>query len=114
MLLDQYSKCDIADEEVDFVRNLREEIVLDLLKLRKCNRISQFRNKIAKDKINQERQKVDEQYLKLQNLLYEVSHIENEVVHCLEFKSKKDDIDLIPTEQFYEEAPVSVSKPVWM
>ena len=34
----------------------------------------------------QSKQKIDQQHLQLQNLLYEVMHLQKEITKCLEFK----------------------------
>lgn len=66
----------------------------------------------ARDKTAEARQSVDGVTLQLQNLLYEVAHLKKEVRRCLEFQSADQEIDLVPVEQFYIEAPESISRPV--
>uniref|UniRef100_A0A671VWZ6 THO complex 5 n=1 Tax=Sparus aurata TaxID=8175 RepID=A0A671VWZ6_SPAAU len=57
------------------------------------------------------KQRVDVLHLQLQNLLYEVLHLQKEISKCLEFKSKHEDIDLVSEEEFYQEAPAEISRP---
>jgi hypothetical protein len=54
--------------------------------LKKLNRVSHLRINKARIKSNEEKNKVDEHHLELQNLLYEISHIQKEVNKCLEFR----------------------------
>ncbi|TKC44800.1 hypothetical protein EI555_003716, partial [Monodon monoceros] len=54
--------------------------------------------------------KVDAYHLQLQNLLYEVMHLQKEITKCLEFKSNHEEIDLVSLEEFYKEAPPDISK----
>ncbi|KFO66060.1 THO complex subunit 5 [Corvus brachyrhynchos] len=59
----------------------------------------------------QAKQKVDAYHLQLQNLLYEVMHLQKEITKCLEFKSKHEEIELVSLEEFYKEAPPEISRP---
>uniref|UniRef100_A0A8C3SPK7 THO complex 5 n=2 Tax=Chelydra serpentina TaxID=8475 RepID=A0A8C3SPK7_CHESE len=54
---------------------------------------------------------LDAYHLQLQNLLYEVMHLQKEITKCLEFKSKHEEIDLVSVDEFYKEAPSEISKP---
>uniref|UniRef100_A0A2K6URM9 THO complex 5 n=1 Tax=Saimiri boliviensis boliviensis TaxID=39432 RepID=A0A2K6URM9_SAIBB len=54
--------------------------------------------------------RLDAYHLQLQNLLYEVMHLQKEITKCLEFKSKHEEIDLVSLEEFYKEAPPDISK----
>ena len=82
---------------------------------------------MARDGTNMAKQSMDSFNLSLQNLLYEVLHLKKEVTKCVNFKvnilkfflflkmstfqSADDNLDLIPTETFYSEAPDTVSNP---
>jgi len=79
--------------------------------LKKLNRLEKLRIKKSRDATNQAKQSVDSFNLQLQNLLYEVLHLKKEVTKCVNFKSADESLTLIPTEQFYEEAPPTVSRP---
>lgn len=74
--------------------------------------IPQIRVRDAREKTAEARQSVDGVTLQLQNLLYEVAHLKKEVRRCLDFQSADEAIDLVPIEQFYMEAPDSISRPV--
>lgn len=79
--------------------------------LKKLNRLEKFRTKMSRDTLNREKQQVDSYHLQLQNLLYEILHLKKEVTKCLQFKSKDEEIDLVPVEEFYKEAPESLLRP---
>jgi len=79
--------------------------------LKKLNRLEKLRIKRSRDATNQSKQGVDSFNLQLQNLLYEVLHLKKEVTKCVHFKSADESLTLIPPEQFFEEAPSSVSRP---
>ena len=66
----------------------------------------------ARERTAEARQGVDGVTLQLQNLLYEVAHLKKEVRRCLDFQSADQEIDLVPLEQFYKEAPESICCPV--
>ncbi|XP_071445932.1 THO complex subunit 5 homolog A isoform X2 [Hetaerina americana] len=80
--------------------------------LKKLNRLEKFRTKKSRDILNKEKQQVDSYHLQLQNLLYEKLHLKKEVTKCLEFKSKDEEIDLVPVEEFFKEAPEHISRPI--
>uniref|UniRef100_A0A095C0L9 THO complex subunit 5-like protein n=1 Tax=Schistosoma haematobium TaxID=6185 RepID=A0A095C0L9_SCHHA len=71
----------------------------DLLQFRDCcESLREFIKNTWQRKKSQEKNKnkVDQLHLGLQNLLYEVAHLENEIQTCLEFRSLHEDIKLIP------------------
>uniref|UniRef100_A0A2K5CBT1 THO complex 5 n=1 Tax=Aotus nancymaae TaxID=37293 RepID=A0A2K5CBT1_AOTNA len=78
--------------------------------LKKLNRLAHIRLKKGRDQTHEAEQKVDAYHLQLQNLLYEVMHLQKEITKCLEFKSKHEEIDLVRLEEFYKEAPPDISK----
>ncbi|XP_049553739.1 THO complex subunit 5 homolog isoform X2 [Orcinus orca] len=78
--------------------------------LKKLNRLAHIRLKKGRDQTHEAKQKVDAYHLQLQNLLYEVMHLQKEITKCLEFKSKHEEIDLVSLEEFYKEAPPDISK----
>jgi THO complex subunit 5 len=54
--------------------------------LKKFNRASQIKVNKARIKTHEEKNKIDEYHLELQNLLYEISHLKKEINKCLEFR----------------------------
>lgn len=89
----------------------RIEAAILTTNMKKLNRMAQMRGKKARENTRQVKQKVDSMHLELQNLLYEVMHMKKEIEQCLNFTSKDEEIDLVPVEEFYSEAPPEVSKP---
>uniref|UniRef100_A0A915KC08 THO complex subunit 5 n=1 Tax=Romanomermis culicivorax TaxID=13658 RepID=A0A915KC08_ROMCU len=107
------SKLNNADQsELENMKHeLFEQTILNLISMKRMNRLAQLRNKMRRDTVVEDRLKVDELYLQLQNLLYEVSHIEQEVARCTDFKSADENIELVSVNQFYEEADPEISRP---
>ncbi|ESO84659.1 hypothetical protein LOTGIDRAFT_236170 [Lottia gigantea] len=89
----------------------RADAVIQFVTLKKINRLSHFRCRKVRDSTNEAKQRIDKYHLQLQNLLYEAMHLQKEINKCLEFKSKDEEIDLVPVEEFYKEAPKQISKP---
>lgn len=98
------------DKWKDNVQELQLEGSFHFLTLKKLNRLAQIRCKNLKESTLDSKQKLDGNNLRLQNLQYEISHLDREVNNCLQFKSKHDDIDLIPVKEFYESAPEAIAK----
>ena len=94
------------------LNELRVQFSMAFLALKKLNRLDKLRTKQSRDSTQQAKQRVDAFHLQLQNLLYEVLHLQKEVNKCLQFRSKDQDIDLVDVEEFYRDAPTSVSKAV--
>ena len=86
------------------------EACLLFVMLRKLNRLEKLRLKQSREELHRVKGQVDSQHLQLQNLLYEVRHLQKEVNKCLQFKSQDEDIDLVPIEEFLKDAPASVKK----
>ncbi|XP_052801191.1 THO complex subunit 5 homolog [Mya arenaria] len=121
-----HSACDDITRTIKEIKALKEssdkdmkveiegkklEVMLQVVMLKKLNRLSHIRCKKVKDKTTEVKNMIDKSQLQLQNLLYEILHLEKEIVKCLAFRSKDEEIDLVPEEQFYKEAPPEISKP---
>lgn len=78
--------------------------------LKKLNRMEKYRTKAGRDLLHKEKQNVDSAQLQLQNLFYESDHLNKEVTKCLQFKSKDEEIELISVEEFFKNAPKSLTK----
>lgn len=90
----------------------RIEASLNIVALKKLNRLEKVRTRAGRDALHNEKQRVDSTHLLLQNLLYEADHLNKEVTKCLQFKSKDEEIELVPLKDFYKDAPPDVSRPV--
>lgn len=55
---------------------------------------------------------VDFTTLQLHNLMYEKSHYVKAIKACKDFKSKFPDIELVPEEEFFRDAPENIKGPV--
>lgn len=89
----------------------RIEGSLLIVLLKKLNRLDKVRIRAGRDELHKEKQAVDTNKLQLQNLLYEADHLRKEVQRCYEFKSQDEDIELVPLEEFYKQAPEDISRP---
>uniref|UniRef100_A0A914C0S5 THO complex subunit 5 n=1 Tax=Acrobeloides nanus TaxID=290746 RepID=A0A914C0S5_9BILA len=89
----------------------RHLLLLQTAKLRRLNKLSNFRNKLYQDRLGDARKKVEQHYLFLQNLKSEIAHLQKAIETCLEFRSADTDLELIPVEEFYDKAPETISKP---
>ncbi|XP_077016743.1 THO complex subunit 5 isoform X2 [Tamandua tetradactyla] len=92
------------------IEERRIQSCVHFMTLKKLNRLAHIRLKKGRDQTHEAKQKVDAYHLQLQNLLYEVMHLQKEITKCLEFKSKHEEIDLVSLEEFYKEAPSDISK----
>lgn len=57
-----------------------------LTSLRRINRLFKLRIKIEKDQIAEHRQKADSDHLRLQNLIYEATHLKDQVLAMQDYK----------------------------
>ena len=83
---------------------------LHILELKRLTRLDKYRLKAARLATSSSRQKADNHYLQLQNLLYELQHLNKEIDTCLLFKSSDEDIDLVPLPEFLKNAPPEMTK----
>ncbi|XP_068422369.1 THO complex subunit 5 homolog isoform X1 [Clinocottus analis] len=107
----QELKANGAKEGCAEVEQRRMQSCIHFMNLKKLNRLAHMRLKRGRDQTHEAKQKVDVLHLQLQNLLYEVMHLQKEISKCLEFKSKHEEIDLVPEEEFYQDAPQDISRP---
>ncbi|XP_041772208.1 THO complex subunit 5 homolog [Anopheles merus] len=109
---------DIAKLKADSLEDAKQKIAekriegsLAFVLLKKLNRLDKVRIREGRDALHKEKLRVDSNRLQLQNLLYEAEHLKREVQRCYMFKSQDEEIELVPVEEFYEQAPESVSRP---
>lgn len=55
---------------------------------------------------------VDLTTLQLHNLMYEKNHYVKAIKACKDFKTKYPDIELVPEEEFFRDAPEDIKSPV--
>uniref|UniRef100_A0A1A8SHA5 THO complex 5 n=1 Tax=Nothobranchius rachovii TaxID=451742 RepID=A0A1A8SHA5_9TELE len=107
----QRMKASGAKEGSMDVEQKRMQSCILFMNLKKLNRLAHMRLKRGRDQTHEAKQRVDVLHLQLQNLLYEVMHLQKEISKCLEFKSKHEEIDLVSEEEFYQDAPPEISRP---
>ncbi|CAK9291079.1 unnamed protein product [Gordionus sp. m RMFG-2023] len=96
---DSYSTSEIN------LKDLQKQCNFWLLGLKKFNRMAQIKCKNIKDKTSDIKQKVDEKYLVLQNLLYQVNYLKQEIKNCINCPTLYEDLDILPWQQFFEIMP---------
>lgn len=79
--------------------------------IKKLNRVSHMRVNKSRIQTHEEKNKIDEFHLELQNLLYEISYYKKEINKCHEFRSLDEEISLVPVDEFYLKCPIEISKP---
>ena len=70
----------------DKVKELRTEVGLLTIFMKKLNRIEKIRNRNSREEVTKKRQQVDVSQLQVQNLMCEIQHLNREVDKCLCFK----------------------------
>ncbi|XP_022196549.2 THO complex subunit 5 homolog A [Nilaparvata lugens] len=110
-LLGEIAEIKAKNKDPAAIAEKKTQASLLFVLLKKLNRLEKFRMKNSRDLLHKVKQQVDSQHLHLQNLLYEVLHLKKEVTKCLQFKSKDEEIDLVTVEEFYKEAPETISRP---
>ncbi|KAK1789760.1 hypothetical protein P4O66_015651 [Electrophorus voltai] len=93
------------------VEERRRRGSVQFIALKKLNRMAHMRLKKARDQTHEAKQRVDVLHLQLQNLLYEVLHLQKEIGKCLEFRSQHEEIELVSVDEFFQEAPAEISRP---
>uniref|UniRef100_A0A6P7GLF6 THO complex subunit 5 homolog n=1 Tax=Diabrotica virgifera virgifera TaxID=50390 RepID=A0A6P7GLF6_DIAVI len=91
------------------IKDIHAEIVVKMCMVKKLNRTDKIRHVHGKETLTTEKQKCDSIKLTYQNLVYERHHLVTETNKCLAFRSKDEDIELVPFEEFMREAPESLS-----
>jgi len=94
------------------INELRIQFGLAFVNLKKLNRLDKLRTKRIRENTAGVMQRVDKFHLQLQNLRYEVMHLEKEVTKCLQFRSADEDVQLVPVQEFDAEAPQEVKDKV--
>ncbi|XP_023020808.2 THO complex subunit 5 [Leptinotarsa decemlineata] len=91
-------------------KELQTDIFIKLCIIKKLNRFDKIRHVFGRETMAGEKQKCDSIKLSYQNLVYELHHLVAETNKCLAFKSRDEDIELVPFEDFMRDAPSSLSK----
>ncbi|KAH1065603.1 hypothetical protein J1N35_030590 [Gossypium stocksii] len=90
---------------------LREQVTqmfLHFVNLRQANRSILLEEDKVKAETERAKAPVDFTTLQLHNLMYEKSHYLKAIKTCKDFKSKYPDIELVPEEEFFRDAPEEI------
>lgn len=69
--------------------------------MKSFNRLDKFRLKEARKSLVSSKDRVDQIHLQLQNLQYEVMHLQKEQKTCASFRSKDESLELVDEKNFY-------------
>ncbi|XP_061343175.1 THO complex subunit 5B [Gastrolobium bilobum] len=95
-----------------FLRELVTQMFLHFVTLRQANRSILLEEDRIKMETERAKAPVDFTTLQLHNLMYEKSHYVKAIKACKDFKSKYPDIDLVPEEEFFRDAPQDIKDSV--
>ncbi|VFQ86856.1 unnamed protein product [Cuscuta campestris] len=93
-------------------RELVTQILLNFVTLRQANRAILLEEDRVKTETERAKAPVDFTTLQLHNLMYEKSHYLKAIKACQDFKSKYPDIELVPEEEFFRDAPENIKSSV--
>ncbi|XP_030633582.1 THO complex subunit 5 homolog isoform X1 [Chanos chanos] len=110
-LMAEIQELKASGDKDGLVESRRRQGSVLFMTLKKLNRLAHMRLKRGRDQTHEAKQRVDVLHLQLQNLLYEVMHLQKEIGKCLEFKSQHEDIQLVTVDEFFQEAPPEISRP---
>ncbi|KAJ9166241.1 hypothetical protein P3X46_021019 [Hevea brasiliensis] len=94
------------------LRELVTQMFLHFVTLRQANRSILLEEDRVKAETERAKAPVDFTTLQLHNLMYEKSHYVKAIKACKDFKSKYPDIELVPEEEFFRDAPENIKGPV--
>ncbi|KAL3514529.1 hypothetical protein ACH5RR_027246 [Cinchona calisaya] len=94
------------------LRNLVTQIFLNFVALRQANRSILIEEDRVKAETERAKAPVDFTTLQLHNLMYEKNHYVKAIKACKDFKSKYPDIELVPEEDFFRDAPDDIKTSV--
>ncbi|CAH1970869.1 unnamed protein product [Acanthoscelides obtectus] len=99
-----------ASSKESVLKELQFDIFVKLCIIKKLNRIDKLKHVVERETLAVEKQKCDSIKLNYQNLVYELQHLVGEIKKCLAFKSKDEDIELVPFEEFMKDAPKALTE----
>ncbi|KAI8549923.1 hypothetical protein RHMOL_Rhmol06G0062900 [Rhododendron molle] len=94
------------------LRELVTQTFLNFVTLRQANRSILLEEDGVKAETESAKAPVDFTTLQLHNLMYEKNHYLKAIKACKDFKSKHPDIQLVPEEEFFRDAPEDIKKSV--
>lgn len=94
------------------IRELVTQIFINFVSLRQANRSILLEEDRVKGETERAKAPVDFTTLQLHNLMYEKSHYVKAIKACKDFRSKYPDIELVPEEEFFRDAPLEIKNTV--
>ncbi|KAL5558841.1 hypothetical protein UlMin_035052 [Ulmus minor] len=94
------------------LRELVTQMFIHFVTLRQANRSILLEEDRVKAETERAKAPVDFTTLQLHNLMYEKSHYVKAIKACKDFKSKYPDIELVPEEEFFRDAPEEIKNSV--
>ncbi|OIT04175.1 PREDICTED: THO complex subunit 5B-like isoform X1 [Nicotiana attenuata] len=94
------------------LRELVTQILINFVSLRQANRSILLDEDRVKGETERAKAPVDFTTLQLHNLMYEKSHYVKAIKACKDFRSKYPDIELVPEEEFFKDAPEEIKSSV--
>ncbi|XP_057765658.1 THO complex subunit 5B isoform X1 [Salvia miltiorrhiza] len=94
------------------LRELITQTLLNFVTLRQANRSILLEEDRVKAESERAKAPVDLTTLQLHNLMYEKNHYVKAIKACKDFKTKYPDIELVPEEEFFRDAPEEIKSPV--
>lgn len=94
------------------LREVVTQMLLNFVALRQANRSILLEEDRVKAETERAKAPVDFTTLQLHNLMYEKSHYVKAIKACKDFKSKHPDIQLVPEEEFFRDAPEDIKSSV--
>ncbi|PON65073.1 THO complex, subunit [Parasponia andersonii] len=94
------------------LRELATQMFIHFVTLRQANRSILLEEDRVKAETEKAKAPVDFTTLQLHNLMYEKGHYIKAIKACKDFKSKYPDIELVPEEEFFRDAPQEIQNSV--
>ncbi|XP_076912835.1 THO complex subunit 5A [Bidens hawaiensis] len=101
-----------ADSIKSQLPELVTQMLINFVHLRKANRSILLEEDLVKSETEHAKAPVDFTTLQLHNLMYEKNHYVKAIKACKDFKSKYPDIELVPEEEFFKDAPEEIKNSV--
>ncbi|KAF7817492.1 THO complex subunit 5A [Senna tora] len=92
------------------LREFVTQMFLNFITLRQANRCILLEEDSVKMQTERAKAPVDFASLQLHNLMYEKNHYVKAIKSCKDFKSKYSDIELVPEEEFFRDAPEDIKR----
>lgn len=96
--------------QAKFFQPIDTATIAKVARLRRNTRLCHYATSQMRKDVADRMEVVDAKLLQLQNVTSEVQHIQKEIDRCLDFSAGDEDIELIPVDEFYQQAPESLSR----